>query len=327
MQSQRDHVFGNTGCGSIIGDCKEYEVVIVGAGLAGLQCAQTLIKKHGLEPKGVMILEAQEYIGGRVKQDTDFIPGYKIDLGAEFIHGDNSMLNDFARERGEPVEELFCWAQGDGGPSEAPIGDGYGLYFIKGDPATNKPDRLLRFDDKDSEFKSLNRNLWDLILLDEASVGEDLSLMDYLREFNTSDEMIKLAAAGFANTMCSTLEELSLKQCVRWAHEEHYDKVHSSGAGTEKFVDRGDKQRSGSISVKVGHSDYRFQKSYSTLVDDLKAGIKILCNTPVERIEYGDEIEGGKVLLHTSFPGVVFKRICLGIVCYVLRVIMFCCWS
>ena len=51
----------------------------------------------------MMILEAQEYIGGRVKQDTDFIPGYKIDLGAEFIHGDNSMLNDFARERGEPV--------------------------------------------------------------------------------------------------------------------------------------------------------------------------------------------------------------------------------
>ena len=307
--------------GTNYGDPKEYEVAIVGAGLAGLQCAHTLVKKYGVDPNALIILEAQDYIGGRVKQTTDFIPGCKIDLGAEFIHGDNSMLNDFAREHGEPLEELFCWAHGDGGPSEAPVGDGYGLYYIKGDPAAGKPDRLLRFDDKDRDFKSLNRNLWDLILLDEASVDENLSLLDYLREFNTSDDMLNMAAAGFANTMCSTLEELSLKQCVRWAHEEHYDKIHSSGDGSEKFSVLQGKRRAGSISDKIGHSDYRFKKSYSALVDYLKSEVKILCNTPVARIDYDDEKEGENVVVYTTFPGVVFKAQKVVITCspHVLR--------
>ena len=293
--------------GSLHGDPKEYEVAIVGAGLAGLQCAHQLIRKYGVDPNAVIILEAQDYIGGRVKQTTDFLPGCKIDLGAEFIHGDNSMLNDFAQQVGEPLEELFCWAHGDGGPSEAPVGDGYGLYYIKGEIGENKQDRLLRFDDKDDQFMSLNRNLWDLYLLDEVSIDENLSLLDYLREFNTSDDMLKLAAAGFANTMCSTLEELSLKQCVRWAHEEHYDKVHSSGVGCQKFADREGKSRSGSISEKVAHSDYRFKRSYAALVEYLKADVKILCNTPIARIDYGIELEGGKITLHTASPGIVFR--------------------
>lgn len=70
------------------------------------------------------------------------------------------MLNEFAEDTDQPLESLFCWAHGDGGPSEAPIGDGYGLYFISGDET--KPSRLLRFDDKSTDFKTLNRNLWDL---------------------------------------------------------------------------------------------------------------------------------------------------------------------
>jgi hypothetical protein len=32
-------------------------------------------------------LEAQDYVGGRVKQITEFIKGAKIEVGAEFLHG------------------------------------------------------------------------------------------------------------------------------------------------------------------------------------------------------------------------------------------------
>ena len=264
---------------------EEYEVIIIGAGLAGLQCGHRLIRHHNVPANRILVLEAQDYVGGRVKQTTDFLPGIKIELGAEFVHGDNSLVNEFAHIHKQPLDELFCWAHGDGGPSEAPIGNQYGLYFIAG--GDTKEDRLLRFDDKSADFKSLNRNLWDLTLLDDRTISESLSLRDYLQEFGTNEDMLALAAAGYANTMASNLEELSLKQCVRWAHEEHYDKVHSSGMGLcEKFTDMEGKTRSGSLSEKVGHSDYRFKNTYAVLVDHLKSGLPIYCNAPVDRICY-----------------------------------------
>jgi hypothetical protein len=143
---------------------REYDIIIVGAGLSGLKAAHSLVHKFGIDKSRILILEAQDYVGGRVKQSSDFIPGCKIDLGAEFIHGDNSMVNEFADETNQPLQNLFCWAHGDGGPSEAPIDDdgvlGYGLYYFAG--GNGKTSRLLRFDDPSTEFKEMNRILWDL---------------------------------------------------------------------------------------------------------------------------------------------------------------------
>jgi protoporphyrinogen oxidase len=89
----------------------------VGSGLAGLNCASTLINdfKNEILAENVLILEASSYIGGRVKQIDSFIDGIPIDVGAEFLHGANTSLADYARKHGDPVKELFCWAQGDGG--------------------------------------------------------------------------------------------------------------------------------------------------------------------------------------------------------------------
>jgi len=143
---------------------REFDVIIVGAGLSGLKAAHTLRNKYGIHPSRILILEAQDYVGGRIKQSVDFIPGCKIDLGAEFIHGDNSMLNEFAEETQEPLQNLFCWAHGDGGPSENPVDDdgvlGYGLYFFAG--GSGNPSRLLRFDDESPDFVELNKILRDL---------------------------------------------------------------------------------------------------------------------------------------------------------------------
>lgn len=59
-----------------------HDVVVVGAGIAGLTAAHELARA-GI--RDVLILEAQDYIGGRIKTSVDW--GDPVELGAEFVHG------------------------------------------------------------------------------------------------------------------------------------------------------------------------------------------------------------------------------------------------
>lgn len=70
------------------------DVLVVGAGLAGLACAQELRRKG----HRVIVLEARDRLGGRVW--TDISLGLPVDLGASWLHGlaDNP-LTDLARDR------------------------------------------------------------------------------------------------------------------------------------------------------------------------------------------------------------------------------------
>lgn len=72
-----------------------YDVIIVGAGLSGLQCGSALVNAHGVNKEKVLLLEAQDYVGGRVKQMTEFIKGTKVEVGAEFLHGKHSTTVTF----------------------------------------------------------------------------------------------------------------------------------------------------------------------------------------------------------------------------------------
>ena len=58
-----------------------WDVIVVGAGVAGLCAAQTLQQKG----RRVLILEARDRIGGRIW--TDNSAGIPLDLGASWIHG------------------------------------------------------------------------------------------------------------------------------------------------------------------------------------------------------------------------------------------------
>ncbi|KAK4188018.1 hypothetical protein QBC35DRAFT_515014 [Podospora australis] len=72
---------------------------IVGAGLAGLRCADILLR-YGFR---VTILEARDRIGGRIYQEP-LQDGHLVDLGANWIHGtkDNPIL-DLATETNTTV--------------------------------------------------------------------------------------------------------------------------------------------------------------------------------------------------------------------------------
>jgi len=75
------------------------KICIVGAGLAGLRCADVLVQ-HGFE---VTILEARDRIGGRTHQAT--LPsGHLVDLGPNWIHGtDHNPILDLAGETKTPT--------------------------------------------------------------------------------------------------------------------------------------------------------------------------------------------------------------------------------
>ncbi len=180
-------------------DCRP---VIVGAGLAGLSCARKLIKEYGLSPLDVVILEANERIGGRILTDEDWIPGYPVELGGEILHGSSTRLMNIIEENGWEVENVCTWSQGDGGPCASLSGKGYALYYM------GKQKRLLNWNSNDESFTEVNhffRNLSEM----EPPV-EDISVSEYLLNRGFSLEMMSLASAGFSNTVGGKMDRISL---------------------------------------------------------------------------------------------------------------------
>lgn len=67
------------------------DVIIIGAGIAGLAAARTLVDAQ----RSVVVLEARNRLGGRIHTSREL--GFPIDLGASWIHGS---------EGGNPIAEL-----------------------------------------------------------------------------------------------------------------------------------------------------------------------------------------------------------------------------
>ncbi|KAI9717676.1 MAG: hypothetical protein M1812_004621 [Candelaria pacifica] len=78
-------------------------VCVVGAGIAGLRCAEVLIQR-GME---VTIVEGRNRIGGRMHQSSHL--GHTVDLGPNWIHGtENNPIMDLAKET---KSALHSWGE------------------------------------------------------------------------------------------------------------------------------------------------------------------------------------------------------------------------
>ncbi len=84
----------------------DYDVVVVGAGAAGLAAARSLIKKG----KNVILVEASQRIGGRAHTDLSIF-GVPYDIGAHWLHnGSLNPYNKYAKSEGfdiYPVPENY----------------------------------------------------------------------------------------------------------------------------------------------------------------------------------------------------------------------------
>ncbi len=90
----------------------DYEAIVLGAGIAGLAAARLLAEAG----KRVLVLEAQDRVGGRIL--TRYVPGIAapVELGAEFIHGRPPALLALLAEAGletyEAKGEQLCFTDG-----------------------------------------------------------------------------------------------------------------------------------------------------------------------------------------------------------------------
>ena len=78
-----------------------HEVVIIGAGISGLTAAHELAKQGITD---VLLLEAQDYVGGRVRTTTAY--GEPIEIGAEFVHGSTVATWEYIRELELPAIDV-----------------------------------------------------------------------------------------------------------------------------------------------------------------------------------------------------------------------------
>ena len=184
-----------------------YDVIIVGAGLAGLQCALTL--KQEAPHLRILIVEARPVIGGRVYPQTTFSQDHPIELGAELVHGSNTLLYSLLRDAGLETTEVYTWAQGDSGPyPDHPVHGGCGYYYLGAE------NRMLSYDSQDPDFLKLNQTLRTM----NTTTNPYTTVHQYLVAQGVAPRMMSLANAGYANTLCSTLSVLPQHQSAEVMH-------------------------------------------------------------------------------------------------------------
>jgi monoamine oxidase len=164
-----------------------YDTIIIGAGAAGLAAGRML---HDAG-KRVLIVEAQDRIGGRMFTDSSFadIP---VELGAEFIHGENAATHRLLQEHGfsttdAPRYKNMWWAWDKLAQARVNLSEA----------AQNVLEEL------DSAY----------IAIPETEA--DISLADYLRQKGFDSETIAYADVYFAQTCCASIESLSIADLAR----------------------------------------------------------------------------------------------------------------
>lgn len=181
---------------------QEFDIVVVGAGIAGLSAARLLARAG----RRVVVVEARDRVGGRVHSQRD---GHHVtDRGASWIHGiDDSPVEAAARAFGMPMVEFTV---GGYQPDSRP------LAYFGPDGGRLTVDEVRSFAD---DVRALNVDLVDVI----ASAAPDATYAEVVEQ--------ALAARGWSEERAQRVREYNARRA-----EEQYG-VHMSVLGAHGLDD------------------------------------------------------------------------------------------
>eukprot|EP01102_Stenamoeba_stenopodia_P015463 TRINITY_DN5274_c0_g1_i1.p1 TRINITY_DN5274_c0_g1~~TRINITY_DN5274_c0_g1_i1.p1 ORF type:complete len:478 (+),score=105.93 TRINITY_DN5274_c0_g1_i1:52-1485(+) len=240
------------------------EVIVIGAGAAGLAAARRLNDCN----KRVLVLEARSRVGGRIhtllpgeqircssgagekeEQHNSLEAEFPIELGAEFIHGENTTTRRLADAFGLTVipvvrMDRLHWFE----PTHKPFA--VERKHLKGVAIGDVIDRLLKAYEELEDWKQGDK--------DKETV--DVSLGEYLRQRGFNDEERKIGDVLLAQTCCAHLESLSCNDLRR-----------------EMIRDQ------------AGALEFRIEEGYRSFLDKLKSGLEIEYDAEVNEVIWDSE--------------------------------------
>ncbi|MEZ5405016.1 MAG: NAD(P)/FAD-dependent oxidoreductase [Verrucomicrobiia bacterium] len=164
-------------------------VIIIGAGAAGLNAARVL-HQAGVS---VRVLEATSLKGGRIRALEGFAD-FPIELGAEEIHGEDSLVYQWAQEEKIPL-----------------------IRPVMANDLLHLGDRFLWYDEalEDSLAKQALRLLYELF----PYQGADITVEDYLVQKHFPVEVRHFLDSRLGVEFGTTLNHLSLAGILQWGLE------------------------------------------------------------------------------------------------------------
>ncbi len=201
--------------GSLITDpVRSGGVAVVGAGLAGLSCANELARL-GVRAQ---VFEAADRVGGRCASLRGFFPGQIVERGGEFINSSHNTMIGYARELGLTLEDssLFpgtaYYHFGGRMYSEAQVVEEYRAFAasIRQDLVTLSYPTADRFTENDA--------LYDYMSLD-----------DYLILHGAGGLLRQVIGAAYMAEYGASIEELSAISFLRFVYGDKRSKLSPFG--------------------------------------------------------------------------------------------------
>ena len=234
------------------------KIAIIGSGISGLECAAKLNKENKYS---ITIFEANSTFGGRIKKQEGFCD-YPVELGAEEIHGENSYYYQIAIKQGAKpfeywdLEKFYCF------------------YDPKDENKRTNSDEekhnLEKMYEKTAKYQDLKfiENIFEDISYNNDGKNNDfpnISIADYLRKNNISEEAFFYADSLFGTECGSEIERVSLsgfnKICKEWK------------SGVENLC-----------IVNMSHWDI-LRKNYSEIIEGKTENVKLILTSAIEKID------------------------------------------
>lgn len=245
----------------------KYDVIVIGAGVAGLVAARELAKAG----KQVVVIEAQDYIGGRVKTIRE--RGI-VEAGAEFVHGENASTWQYLHEFG--IETLE-WVAPDGSSFQRLYGEGGGI--VPQDPAY---------------IEAMN----DLRKRAYTYEGQDVSLADFLSQAPSPEMacMVQASIAALEATDPDLLSVRGLAEAEKKATNGHRNFFIPKGYGqlTDKLAE--------GLDVRTGQAVTEIEWSGEGVRVDCASGAQFASKDMILTVSLG-VLQDGSIRFVPELPG------------------------